>query len=139
MAPELFEYSFDEELGGTWPDRLAAVGPHEGLLRHAVEQLLDVAAPTQHSGVWERVLAPQMVGQLVTALDTGAEADGEFYSQRPRLPEVIQKWSEVLYRGLEHGNAKLLMHQKIGKMRFLMCHGTTQEIVGRFDVESVAS
>ena len=39
MEAALFE-QYDDELGGTRPDRLAGVGPQERVQRHAVEQII---------------------------------------------------------------------------------------------------
>ena len=38
---ELFDLSFDEEPGGSRPDRLAGVRPQERVQRHTVEQIVD--------------------------------------------------------------------------------------------------
>ena len=62
--PELSELSFDEELGGTRPDRFAGVRPQEQAQRHTVEQIVDTVPglPTLDAPV------PLMVEQLVDVL-----------------------------------------------------------------------
>ena len=41
--PELFELSFEEEPGGSRPDRLAGVRPQERVQQHFVDQIVDTA------------------------------------------------------------------------------------------------
>ena len=41
--PELFELSFEEEPGGSRPDRLAGVRPQERVQQHFVDQFVDTA------------------------------------------------------------------------------------------------
>ena len=55
---------FQDELGGTRPDRLADVGPQERVLRHTVEQIGDISPVVLTLGVLE----PQMVDQVVAVL-----------------------------------------------------------------------
>ena len=52
---ELFELSFEEEPGGSRPDRLS--GPQQQVLRRTVQQIVDLVPFLDHP-------APQMVDQL---------------------------------------------------------------------------
>ena len=136
---ELFFSLYEDDLGGTRPDRFAGVGPQERVQRHAVVQNIvpSVDVPRLHmveqlvGAVCEPFPLPHKVVQLVES----EEDETELYSQRAKLLRYQDDVRKE--RGL--GDAKLLMHKKTCKVRRLLRQENTRTVVCNFYVMSVAS
>ena len=90
---ELFSL-FEEELGGTRPDRLSDVRPKERVQRHTVEHLTDLVRFAPMVQVLD-ALAPLVVEQLVDVLALVEEKEREEDARMDQLEEKILSGQSV--------------------------------------------